>query len=101
MPSDFSVYFTSRLMPGADTLRSLAAPPMVPVTMTARMTSTWRSVIMSELRYAAPAPYRISGGRHSPILAKMQPPLKGRGDGAQRQHRRRDGQRIGQAAHGL
>src|SRR3954465_11194437 len=45
-PSDFSVYFTSRLMPGADTFRSLAAPPIVPVTITARITSTWRSVIM-------------------------------------------------------
>src|SRR6185436_14213263 len=33
-------------MPGADTLRSLAAPPIVPVTITARITSTWRSVIM-------------------------------------------------------
>ena len=46
MPSDFSVYFTSRLMPGADTFRSFAAPPIVPVTITARITSTWRSVIM-------------------------------------------------------
>src|SRR5258708_736755 len=35
-------------MPGADTLRSLAAPPMVPVTMTARTTSTWRNVIICE-----------------------------------------------------
>jgi hypothetical protein len=34
-------------MPGADTLSSFAAPPMVPVTITARITSTWRSVIMS------------------------------------------------------
>ena len=40
MPSDFSVYLTSRLMPGADTLSSFAAPPIVPVTITARMTST-------------------------------------------------------------
>src|SRR5450631_2542257 len=48
MPSDFSVYLTSRLMPGADTLRSLAAPPIVPVTITARITSTWRSVIICE-----------------------------------------------------
>src|SRR5262245_26358559 len=46
MPIDLSVYFTRRLMPGADTLSSFAAPPMVPVTITARMTSTWRSVIM-------------------------------------------------------
>src|SRR6478735_8774165 len=46
MPSDLAVYFTSRLIPGADTLSSLAAPPMVPVTMTARITSTWRSVII-------------------------------------------------------
>src|SRR6266446_8798179 len=33
-------------MPGADTFRSLAAPPIVPVTITARITSTWRSVII-------------------------------------------------------
>ncbi|GMO12601.1 hypothetical protein TM239_37670 [Bradyrhizobium sp. TM239] len=33
-------------MPGAETLSSFAAPPMVPVTITARITSTWRSVIM-------------------------------------------------------
>src|SRR5258705_6633422 len=33
-------------MPGADTFRSLAAPPIVPVTITARIPSTWRSVIM-------------------------------------------------------
>src|SRR5438045_4111131 len=46
MPSDFSVYLTSRLTPGADTLRSFAAPPIVPVTITARITSTWRNVIM-------------------------------------------------------
>jgi hypothetical protein len=31
----------------------LAAPPMVPVTMTARMTSTWRSVIMLKLSRVA------------------------------------------------
>ena len=43
-PSEVSVYFMSRLRPGADTLRSLAAPAMVPVTITARMTSIWRSV---------------------------------------------------------
>ena len=47
MPSERSVYLTSRLMPGADTLSSFAAPPMVPVTITARITSTWRNVIMS------------------------------------------------------
>jgi hypothetical protein len=29
-------------------LRSFAAPPIVPVTITARITSTWRSVIMGE-----------------------------------------------------
>ncbi len=49
MPNDFSVYLTSRLMPGADTFSSRAAPPMVPVTITARITSTWRSVIICEL----------------------------------------------------
>jgi hypothetical protein len=31
-------------MPGDDTLRSRAAPPMVPVTMMARMTSICRNV---------------------------------------------------------
>src|SRR4029079_13631357 len=46
IPSDFSVYLTRRLIPGADTFRSLAAPPMVPVTITARITSIWRSVII-------------------------------------------------------
>src|SRR3954447_6601375 len=46
MPSDFSVYLTSRLTRGADTFRSFAAPPIVPVTITARITSTWRNVIM-------------------------------------------------------
>jgi hypothetical protein len=34
-------------MPGAYTFSSFAAPPIVPVTITARITSTWRSVIMS------------------------------------------------------
>jgi hypothetical protein len=43
---DRSLYFTSRLMPGADTLSSFAAPRIVPVTITARMTSTWRNVIL-------------------------------------------------------
>src|SRR5215471_10370397 len=47
MPSERSVYLTRRLMPGADTFNSFAAPPMVPVTITARITSTWRSVIMN------------------------------------------------------
>src|SRR6476469_7379803 len=47
MPSERSVYLTRRLIPGAETLSSFAAPPMVPVTITARITSTWRSVIMS------------------------------------------------------
>src|SRR5947209_6056991 len=83
MPSDFSVYFTSRLMPGADTLSSLAAPPMVPVTMTARMTSTWRSVIM--VQYP-------SGERFGQFT------LKCRRYRADRQHRSRNVQRIGQAA---
>ncbi len=46
MPSDFSVYLTSRLTPGAETFKSFAAPPIVPVTITARITSTWRNVIM-------------------------------------------------------
>jgi hypothetical protein len=46
MPSERSVYLTSRLIPGADTFNSFAAPPMVPVTITARITSTWRRVIM-------------------------------------------------------
>jgi hypothetical protein len=45
-------------MPGAETLRSLAAPPMVPVTMTARTTSTWRNVIIWELLRHAPRPDR-------------------------------------------
>src|ERR1700732_5132387 len=61
MPSDFSVYFTSRLIPGADTLRSLAAPPMVPVTMTARITSTWRSVIICP-KLQMPCPVRHQRG---------------------------------------
>ena len=46
MPSERSVYFISRLMPGADTLSSFAAPPIVPVIITALITSTWRSVII-------------------------------------------------------
>src|SRR3954462_3841033 len=45
-PGHFWLFFTSRLRPGADTFRSFAAPPIVPVTITARITSTWRSVIM-------------------------------------------------------
>src|SRR6185312_4360915 len=47
-PRDFSVVSVSLIMKAADTLRSLAAPPIVPVTITARITSTWRSVIMCE-----------------------------------------------------
>src|SRR5262245_27431642 len=37
----------TRLTPGDETFRSLAAPPTVPVTMIARITSIWRSVSMS------------------------------------------------------
>ena len=55
MPSERSVYLTSLLMPGAETLSSFAAPPMVPVTMTARITSTWRNVIMRLFPDLAPA----------------------------------------------
>src|SRR4029077_5010499 len=79
MPSDRSAYFTSRLMPGADTLSSFAAPPIVPVIITARMTSTWRNVIMcgnsepglerySQVRSAQMAFRGLSPGRgdHTP-----------------------------------
>src|ERR1700744_5653332 len=45
-PSDRSVYLTSRLMPGAETLSSFAAPVIVPEIITARITSICRSVIM-------------------------------------------------------
>ena len=38
--------FITRLMPGDDTFKSRAAPPIVPVTMMARMTSICRSVSM-------------------------------------------------------
>ena len=41
-----SVYFIKRLMPGADTCRSVAAHAMVPVIMIARITSIWRSVML-------------------------------------------------------
>jgi hypothetical protein len=33
-------------MPGADTLSNFAAPPIVPVIITALITSTWRNVII-------------------------------------------------------
>ena len=39
-----SVCLTSRLIPGGETLRNSAAPWIVPVIITARMTSTCRSV---------------------------------------------------------
>jgi hypothetical protein len=34
----------TRLLPGDETFNSRAAPPTVPVTMIARITSIWRSV---------------------------------------------------------
>src|SRR5215470_3535196 len=46
-PSERSVYLTSRLMPGAETLRSFAAPVIVPEIITARMTSICLSVIIA------------------------------------------------------
>ena len=67
MPSDFSVYFTSRLMPGADTFRSFAAPPIVPVTITARITSTWRSVIMYSNSADELARYYHHQSAHRPV----------------------------------
>src|SRR5690348_8559912 len=63
MPSERSVYLTRRLIPGADTLSNFAAPPMVPVTITARITSTWRSVIMV-LAPEGLASERDRGGDH-------------------------------------
>src|SRR5262245_15144562 len=45
MPSAFSVYFISRLTPGAETLSIFAAPAMVPVIITARTISICRSVL--------------------------------------------------------
>src|SRR5579871_992976 len=48
-PSERSVYLISRLMPGAETLSSFAAPAMVPEIITARMTSIWRSVIIASV----------------------------------------------------
>src|SRR6266545_5518881 len=62
MPSDFSVYLTRLLMPGADTLSSFAAPPIVPVTITARMTSTWRNVIMCSNSEDKPERYSHGSG---------------------------------------
>src|SRR5450631_4019723 len=44
MPTDISACFMMRLMPGCDTLSRRAAPPTVPVTIMARMTSIWRNV---------------------------------------------------------
>src|SRR5690349_21299911 len=85
MPSERSVYFTRRLIPGAETLSSLAAPPMVPVTITARITSTWRSVIMNR------ASENDRGGDHLTRDARsasgkclmtwmvLHPPLEGEG----------------------
>src|SRR6476620_6094342 len=77
MPSDLSVYFTSRLMPGADTLRSLAAPPMVPVTMTARITSTWRSVIICpKLQTSYPVQHqRWPAGIWNLLVSKEEKPI--------------------------
>ena len=63
---------------GADTLRSFPAPAMVPVTITARMTSIWRSV-------SIPAATRSGWSRRDRILS---PKL---GAGQQRPMRRRIG----------
>src|SRR5579863_8046178 len=46
-PSERSVYLTRRLMPGAETLRSFAAPVIVPEIITARITSICLSVIIA------------------------------------------------------
>src|SRR6516162_6123408 len=46
-PTDVSACFITRLTPGEETLSSRAAPPTVPVTMIARMTSIWRNVSIS------------------------------------------------------
>ena len=43
-PTEASACFMTRLMPGDETFNSRAAPPTVPVTMIARITSIWRSV---------------------------------------------------------
>jgi hypothetical protein len=44
-------------MPGADTLSSFAAPPIVPVIITALTTSTWRNVIIGGNSEAEPDRY--------------------------------------------
>jgi hypothetical protein len=47
----------------------LAAPPIVPVTITARMTSTWRSVIMGELPGGARSQALNTFGRHLQVFS--------------------------------
>jgi hypothetical protein len=46
------VSFIRRLMPGADTLSSLAALAIVPVRMMARTTSIWRNVMLGRVSWA-------------------------------------------------
>src|SRR5215470_14982214 len=55
-PSERSVYLTRRLMPGAETLRSLAAPVIVPEIITARITSICLSVIIAVRQPVADRP---------------------------------------------
>jgi hypothetical protein len=47
-------------MPGADTLSSFAAPPIVPVIITALITSTWRNVIIGGNSEAQPSEIQSS-----------------------------------------
>ena len=58
-----SACFMTRLMPGEETLSSRAAPPTVPVTMMALMTSIWRNVSM-------PAEHKAGEGRYRPASSK-------------------------------
>src|SRR4051812_13122677 len=81
MPSDFSVYLTSRLTPGADTFRSFAAPPIVPVTITARITSTWRNVIMVASFENDPARGRLRNTRRRQRQRRPRPGLQDAGAG--------------------
>src|ERR1051326_8193797 len=53
MPSRLSACFITRLMPGAETFSSRAAPPTVPVTMMARITSICLSVSIPGARIPA------------------------------------------------
>src|SRR5262245_10877823 len=64
----------TRLTPGDETFRSLAAPPTVPVTMIARITSIWRSVSMSGRPLFAPS-RRIPGQIFSRELVEVILPI--------------------------